>query len=44
MLELCENGKVKCLFPYGAHYYCDRERLEVFVDAGCSERKSGKIQ
>ena len=34
VLELREDGKVKCLFPYGAYYYADRERLELFVDAG----------
>ncbi len=38
VLEVCENGKVKCLFPYGAHYYSDRERLEPFKDARCSQR------
>ena len=38
VLELCDNGKVKCLFPYGAYYYADRERLVLFADAESEKR------
>jgi hypothetical protein len=38
VVEICDDGKVKCLFPYGAYYYADRERLKLFKDARCSER------
>ncbi len=30
VLGMQSDGKVKCLFPYGAYHYADPERLEIF--------------
>ena len=30
VLEVRKDGKVKCLFPYGAYQYADPSRLELF--------------
>tara|TARA_B100001094_G_C17772800_1_gene595880 strand:+ start:403 stop:600 length:198 start_codon:yes stop_codon:yes gene_type:complete len=30
VLEVLDDGKVKCLFPYGAYYYAEPKRLEIF--------------
>ncbi len=30
VLGIQDDGKVKCLFPYGAYYYADMDRLELY--------------
>lgn len=30
VLEICKDGRVKCMFPYGAYYYADPKTLEPF--------------